>query len=73
MLGRPLDSGTDFGGIAARPRQKGGTAHGASTKSNLRGVNRLTDRAVKAFVASPTVGGKLSDGGGLYAERTAGD
>ena len=45
---------------------------GASKQSNLRGVNRLTDRAVKAFVANAKTGSKFSDGGGLYAERTAG-
>ena len=45
---------------------------GASRKLNQRGINRLTDRALKAFVATATIGSKLSDGGGLYAERTAG-
>lgn len=52
--------------------KKGARRIGASTQSNLRGVSRLTDRAVKAFVANATVGGKLSEGVGFYAERTAG-
>ena len=75
MLGRPLDSGTELGASRPGRDKKGGTGHGgmgASKQSNLRGVNRLTHRAVKAFVANAKTGTKFSDGGGFYAERTAG-
>ncbi len=44
----------------------------ASKQLNRQGINRLTDRALKAFVTAAKIGTKLSDGGGLYAERTAG-
>jgi integrase len=53
---------------------RGGIGQGLPTSPPVRSTNRLTDRAVRAFIANSQTGNaprrKLSDGGGLYLVLT---
>ena len=66
----PLRS-RDVGGIVEAFLQSGG---GMGVSGSVRSINRLTDRAVRAFIAAARQGTaetkKLSDGGGLFLTLT---
>ena len=78
ILRKPVELGVSTG-VSRRHANRGGMAMGVSGRSSnaiqqSRGLNRLSDAKVRAFVGKSAAGkpAKLFDGGGLFLARTTG-